>query len=195
MTEQVDSQISWVGLVVPKAEVSQVAGVGLGLLDGDYSLPDTGNHPLVFALASGLEWLGRGLRIDFVVLDAALHFDQVLGIEVVVLGHAVVVPSETLDGVGVVPEGQHLEMRDICFCAVQTPRPSISARRQILGQRNPPHQAKVFISLRNRNHSVPYSSDHAAFPSSEQTPTPRRTFSSNDTSRVAHDRSGSSPGS
>src|SRR4029077_7304867 len=94
--------------------------------------------------------------------DASFLFDQVIGIEVVVLGYAEIVPSKPLDGVGVVPKAQHLEMRYTCFCAVQTPRAAISARCQIFGQRNPAHEAQVFIGFRNGNHPVPYASDHAA---------------------------------
>src|SRR6266481_1101076 len=104
------------------------------------------------------EWLDSYL----VMADAGLHFEQVVGIEVVVLGQVVVVPSETLDGVGVVPERQHLEMGYICCGAVETPRAAISARRLILGEGNPAHKIQVVIGLRNGNHSVPYSGDHWA---------------------------------
>ena len=80
-------------------------------------------------------------------------------------------------------------MRYICFCAVQTPRATISARRQILGKRNPPHEIQIFITLRNGNHSVPYSSDHPVLSSSERVP--RRRFSSRVTNPVADEQSGS----
>src|SRR5437016_13193311 len=102
------------------------------------------------------EWLCSHL----VMADADLHFDEVVGIEVVVFGEVVVVPCETLDGVGVVPERQHLEMGYICFSAVETPRAAISARCLILGEGDPPHKIQVVISFRNGNLSVPYSGDH-----------------------------------
>src|ERR1700679_4084848 len=95
------------------------------------------------AILRTAQWIGRQLRVHLVVPDAGLHFDQVIGVEVVVLGDVVVVSGETLDGVGVVPKRQHLEMRYIGFGAAQTPRATISARRQILRKRNRPHQLKV----------------------------------------------------
>src|SRR5580704_6970207 len=108
----------------------------------------------------------RCLRVNLVVPDVGLHFNQIAGVEIVVLRQVVVVPGETLDGVRVFPERQHLEMRYVRFCAVQTPRATISARCQIVRKRNPPHEVQVFISLRNGNHPVPYASDHLFLSSS-----------------------------
>src|SRR4029077_4908917 len=125
--------------------------------------------------------------------DTGLHLDQVGRVEVIVLSQIVVVARETLDCVGVVRECQHLEMSYISVGAAQTPRPAISWRRAILGKRDPLHQVQIGSTLGNWNHPVPYSSDHAALPSSE--PTPARRCSSKLTSLVAHERSGSSPGS
>jgi hypothetical protein len=48
----------------------------------------------------------------------------------------------------------------ICFCTTQTSRATIYKRCQILGKCNSPHEVQVFITLRNGNHTVPYSSDH-----------------------------------
>jgi len=90
---------------------------------------------------------GRSLRVHLVVPDMGLHFDEVVRVEVVVLGHTVVVPSKTFDGVRFIPERQHLEMCFIRFGAAQTPRATISSRRQILGKRNPTHKVQVFITL------------------------------------------------
>jgi len=43
-TQQMDRAIARGGLIISKAEVNQIAQVGLGLLDGDNSPPDTGNR-------------------------------------------------------------------------------------------------------------------------------------------------------
>ena len=124
----------------------------------EHPAPNPGNCVSASHIAA-TRWLGligRAIRRYFVVSHMRLHFDQVVRIEIVILGQAVIVSSDALDGVGVVPERQHLEMRYLCLCAIQTPRPSVSARGPILGQRDAVYQIPVLIGFRNRNRSMPY---------------------------------------
>src|SRR4030095_12064781 len=63
----------------------------------------------------------QGRSSDFVVLNMWFHFDQVLGIEVVIPRPIMVFAGEALNRIEVVPKCQAQDMRHISFATVQAP--------------------------------------------------------------------------
>jgi hypothetical protein len=55
---------------------------------------------------------GPSLIVNGIVTNEGLKLDEEGAVEVIVLGGRIIVARESLDGVDVVPERQHLEMRD-----------------------------------------------------------------------------------
>ena len=90
-------------------------------------------------------WGGGGVEI--VVADGELHFDVEVGVEVEVAGASVVVAGEALNGGGVVPESQHLEMGDVGFCAGQAPGAAIAAGGPILWKREGAHEVEILLTF------------------------------------------------
>jgi hypothetical protein len=103
---------------------------------------------------------GAGGGVEIVVVDVGLHFDEVVGVEVVIFGAGVVVAGEALDGGGVLPKSEHLEMGDVGFCAGQAPGAAIAEGGLVLWKRDGAHEAKVGLTFFNGNLAVPDTSDH-----------------------------------
>jgi len=91
--------------------------------------------------------VGGGGGVEIVVVGVGLHFDEEVGVEVVVAGAGVVVAGEALDGGGVIPKSQHLEMGDVGICAGQAPGAAIAEGGPILWKRDGAHEVKVLLTF------------------------------------------------
>lgn len=99
----------------------------------------------MIALLPGV--VGAGGGVEIVVADVGLHFDKEVGIEVVVAGASVVVAGEELDGGGVIPKSEHLEMGDVSFCAGHAPGAAIAGGGLILGKRDGAHEVQILLTF------------------------------------------------
>lgn len=90
---------------------------------------------------------GAGGGVEIVVADVGLHFDEEVGVEVVVAGASLVLAGEALDGGGVIPKREHLEMGKVGFCAGQAPGAAISEGRLILGKGDGAHEVEILLTF------------------------------------------------
>src|SRR4029453_11482851 len=101
---------------------------------------------------------------DFVVLNMWFHFDQVLGIEVVIPRLIVVFAGEALNRIEVVPKSQVQEMRHISVATMQAPCTAIARSRGVVANGKLLHELQILGALRGWDDSVPDSGNHQFLP-------------------------------
>ncbi len=69
--------------------------------------------------------VGVGGGVEIVVADVGLHFDEEVGVEVVVAGASVVVAGEALDGGGALLHSEHLDMAMSASMRERRPAPRL----------------------------------------------------------------------
>src|SRR5579859_1421019 len=108
------------------------------------------------------------LIVNGIVTNEGLKLDKEGAVEVIVLGDGIVVARESFDGVDVVQESQHLEMRNVALHTMQTEGAPVPGRRLVVRQRHLAHPLQIQVAFRSRYGAMPNSRDHLRLQSAGQ---------------------------
>lgn len=98
---------------------------------------------LLFVTRSDVGWALE----DLVMRDGWLQFQQIAGIEVVILRLLHIFPGELADGVGGVPECEQQEMGHITFHAAHHVDAASAWNRLVVGNRHGTYQVQILIGF------------------------------------------------
>src|SRR3546814_20591942 len=85
------------------------------------------------------------------MVDSFAHFEEELGIEIVIAGAVDRVSSEGGDRLVIRPEGQHLDLGPIAERAVKAPGALVTGYGSIVGDGDALHQAHILVRLFERH--------------------------------------------